>query len=278
MNFEVSCSHSFFTAHEHYPEFNIINMNGRLYDPVIGRFFSPDNFVQTPEFTQGFNRYSYCLNNPLKYTDPTGQMFSPYYDKLGNFLGVDENGFKGDIYITTKEAFNASATDGIANSMLLQANKATRFIRDNPTNVLSLEAQSKIMTHILQDMSDINLSKLYNGEISVFEGTANNGKINVGYNDPANTGRMNFTDAPNGQFRITAKTGELNSLGTVEAVKSYLGIHEYKSHGVLGIPGDENPIRHREAYRNQYNHWTYKFLSIDQQTEIKNRMNGIYTW
>ena len=31
-----------FTGHEHYPYFKIINMNGRLYDPVIGRFFSPD--------------------------------------------------------------------------------------------------------------------------------------------------------------------------------------------------------------------------------------------
>ena len=61
------------------------------YDPVIGRFFSPDNFVQLPEFTQGFNRYSYCLNNPLKYTDPTGQMYElgDYYDWHGKYLGWD---------------------------------------------------------------------------------------------------------------------------------------------------------------------------------------------
>jgi len=61
-----------FTGHEHYPDFKIINMNGRLYDPVIGRFFSPDNFVLDNTFTQDFNRYSYARNNPLKYTDPTG--------------------------------------------------------------------------------------------------------------------------------------------------------------------------------------------------------------
>jgi RHS repeat-associated protein len=48
------------------------NMNARLYDPVIGRFFSPDNYVQIPEFTQDFNRYSYARNNPLAYTDPSG--------------------------------------------------------------------------------------------------------------------------------------------------------------------------------------------------------------
>ncbi len=66
-----------YTGHEMLPEFGIINMNGRLYDPVLGRFFSPDPFVQMPGSPQGFNRYSYCLNNPLKYTDPSGQFLSP---------------------------------------------------------------------------------------------------------------------------------------------------------------------------------------------------------
>jgi RHS repeat-associated protein len=50
-----------FTGHEMLDEFGLINMNGRLYDPLIARFLSPDNFVQLPDNTQGFNRYSYCL-------------------------------------------------------------------------------------------------------------------------------------------------------------------------------------------------------------------------
>ena len=64
-----------YTGHEMLNEYDIINMNGRLYDPVIGRFFSPDNYVQMPFNSQNFNRYSYCLNNPLKYTDPSGEWF-----------------------------------------------------------------------------------------------------------------------------------------------------------------------------------------------------------
>ncbi|WP_373726971.1 RHS repeat-associated core domain-containing protein [Bacteroides heparinolyticus] len=44
-----------------------------MYDPVIGRFFSPDPFVQAPGFTQNYNRYSYCLNNPVMFTDPDGE-------------------------------------------------------------------------------------------------------------------------------------------------------------------------------------------------------------
>ncbi len=60
---------------KHLDEFALINMNGRVYDPLVGRFLSPDNYVQAPGSTQAFNRYSYCINNPLKYTDTSGQKF-----------------------------------------------------------------------------------------------------------------------------------------------------------------------------------------------------------
>ena len=53
-------------------------MNGRVYDPMLGMFLSPDNYVQMPDFTQNFNRYSYAsyaLNNPLVYIDPSGYKF-----------------------------------------------------------------------------------------------------------------------------------------------------------------------------------------------------------
>jgi RHS repeat-associated protein len=62
-----------YTGHEHLDEFDLINMNGRMYDPSNGRFLSPDNTVQSPGFTQSYNRYSYCFNNPLKYIDPNGE-------------------------------------------------------------------------------------------------------------------------------------------------------------------------------------------------------------
>ncbi len=47
-------------------------MNGRVYDPDAGRFMSADPFVSNPYGTQGFSRYGYVSNNPLKYTDPSG--------------------------------------------------------------------------------------------------------------------------------------------------------------------------------------------------------------
>lgn len=62
-------------GHEHLTQFGLINMNARLYYPVLGRFLSPDPYIQVPDFSQNFNRYSYCLNNPLRYNDPTGEWF-----------------------------------------------------------------------------------------------------------------------------------------------------------------------------------------------------------
>ena len=62
-----------FTGHEHLYNFGLINMNGRVYDPFLSTFLSPDNYIQCPDNSQNFNRYAYCLNNPLKYTDPSGE-------------------------------------------------------------------------------------------------------------------------------------------------------------------------------------------------------------
>ena len=63
-----------YTGHEMLPEFGLINMNGRMYDPLLARFLSPDDYVQMPMSPQGFNRYSYCMNNPMRYTDPSGEL------------------------------------------------------------------------------------------------------------------------------------------------------------------------------------------------------------
>ncbi len=61
--------------HEHLDLFDIINMNGRVYDPLTAMFFSPDPFVQAPGNWLNYNRYGYCTNNPFKYNDPSGESF-----------------------------------------------------------------------------------------------------------------------------------------------------------------------------------------------------------
>ncbi|MDP3461686.1 MAG: FG-GAP-like repeat-containing protein [Bacteroidales bacterium] len=76
-----------FTGHEHLDGFQLINMNGRLYDPVVSRMLSPDNYVQSPDFSESFNRYSYCFNNPLIYTDPSGEI--PLIAIVGIYAGAN---------------------------------------------------------------------------------------------------------------------------------------------------------------------------------------------
>lgn len=61
-----------FTHHEHLDRTGFVHMNGRLYDPVIGRFLSADPIVQAPTSSQNYNRYSYVFNNPMSFTNPSG--------------------------------------------------------------------------------------------------------------------------------------------------------------------------------------------------------------
>ena len=61
-----------FTGHEHLDELGLIHMNGRVYDPFLGRFLSADPIIEAEHLLQSYNRYSYVLNNPLRYTDPSG--------------------------------------------------------------------------------------------------------------------------------------------------------------------------------------------------------------
>jgi hypothetical protein len=65
-------------------------MNGRMYDAVLGRFLSPDNYVQDPYNTQSFNRYGYVWNNPLSYNDPSGEFLVSAL--IGAAIGVLTNG------------------------------------------------------------------------------------------------------------------------------------------------------------------------------------------
>ena len=61
--------------------------NARYYDAWLGRFIQPDDVIPDLFNPQSYNRYSYCVNNPLRYTDPTGHdyvgdvglMFVGYY-------------------------------------------------------------------------------------------------------------------------------------------------------------------------------------------------------
>jgi RHS repeat-associated protein len=68
-------------------EVGVIHMNGRIYDPLVGRFMSADPFIQAPFELQSHNRYAYVMNNPLYYSDPSG-----YFSLGGVFRSVTQAG------------------------------------------------------------------------------------------------------------------------------------------------------------------------------------------
>lgn len=72
-----------FGSHEQWPEVGLIHMNARLYDPVTGSFLSPDPEITDKENPQAYNRYAYCIGNPIKYWDPTGRRF---WESIFNYV------------------------------------------------------------------------------------------------------------------------------------------------------------------------------------------------
>ena len=107
-------SHTFdrgYTLHEHYDEFDLINMNGRLYDPILGRMLSPDIVIQDDQSSKAYNSYSYCFNNPLRFTDPSGYVVRgarDYYD-WSSMTYYDFGRFKNK-----GSAFNTELSEGKA--------------------------------------------------------------------------------------------------------------------------------------------------------------------
>ncbi len=96
----IPAIHRGYCGHEHLEQFGLINMNARLYDPFTGRFYSPDPYVQMPDFSQNFNRYAYCLNNPLKYEDESGE-YAGLDDLvaagIGGLVNVISNAIQGNL-------------------------------------------------------------------------------------------------------------------------------------------------------------------------------------
>jgi RHS repeat-associated protein len=109
----------------------LIHMNGRVQDAITGRFLSADPFVFEPGNTQGFNRYSYVMNNPLSYTDPSGYspadlprlddwwqyIFythnNPYLSLWSNLGSLDDEVDRGDRTGNNCSFLNPCATTGI---------------------------------------------------------------------------------------------------------------------------------------------------------------------
>ncbi len=89
-----------YTGHEHLQGVGLINMNARLYDAKLHRFLAPDNFIQDPGNPQNYNLYGYVFNNPLRFTDPSGN-YAVVDDivaaLIGGLINLGVNIYQGNI-------------------------------------------------------------------------------------------------------------------------------------------------------------------------------------
>ena len=90
-----------FTGHEHFTEIALIHMNGRMYDPQLKRFLSPDNFISDPYDTRSYDRFAYVWQNPLMNNDPSGEIIGAIVIGaiIGALTAAIQGGNLGDILL-----------------------------------------------------------------------------------------------------------------------------------------------------------------------------------
>jgi len=127
-----------FTDQELDSETGLYNYDARLYDPVIGRFVSPDSIVPDLYDPQSLNRYSYCRNNPLRYVDPSGH-FDNDMEHGGRAVGEHGrggagvgNGLGGDAETTSESS--SSDSGSLFESLIDLATPNEILFVDKPTS------------------------------------------------------------------------------------------------------------------------------------------------
>ena len=103
-----------FTGHEHLDEVGLINMNGRIYDPLLGRFMSADPTIQSRSSLQSYDRYSYAWNNPLNGVDPSG--FSWLGDRWHALTGTSWSSSRDQYVVPVAIVVAAYYTGGLVSN------------------------------------------------------------------------------------------------------------------------------------------------------------------
>jgi RHS repeat-associated protein len=278
-----------YTGHEHLTVFGLINMNARLYDPALGRFLSPDPYVQSPENSQNFNRYSYCLNNPLRYSDPTGMLtwndifggisliagialeFVPGMQALGTSLIVagfshfaytidqmqnsnmnwnQASNYAGFQFSTTIGFNHASAKENKYNNGNTSAGNMNPNIEDYPDSRLFQGSDyDAAMLSKMLTENDCGIEHPYISTHNGFYFEPTSGYI---YNGQGANGENLFSFAENGLFED--RNGDIGSIA-----------HNYndESYGYINIGTVMN--REQVNYRSHFHHWGDELSKYDNQ-------------
>lgn len=165
-----------YTGHEHLDNVRLIHMNGRVQDPTLGRFISPDPHVPDPRRSQGFDRYGYVYNNPLKYTDPSGFFPAQLIRQADSFGAIEQLSnlqFKpvDNITVTAprlRERLSGFADIPVGVQHIIEANGSLTFMyRDQaivfaksprPTMGHRIQRSLRVVMHTLMDRTSVTLA------------------------------------------------------------------------------------------------------------------------
>ncbi|MGB0929500.1 MAG: FG-GAP-like repeat-containing protein [Chitinophagales bacterium] len=212
-----------YTMHEHLPEFGLINMNGRMYDPLVGRMLSTDNFIHDNMGIGGFNRYTYAFNNPLKYTDPDGEHPIVIGAMIGAMMNLGVKAFQGQIN-SPADLFAAIGIGALSGALggVASLTGGTTFLNAVSTGISSgvigdlfLQVGNGLYFGDPFSMKQLAFSGAIGGIVGGIGWTASNARIPGGYSTPPGPGDDLLTE-----LDLIAKYGDDISSSTLFASRS----------------------------------------------------------
>ncbi|MCO5951209.1 RHS repeat-associated core domain-containing protein, partial [Mucilaginibacter flavidus] len=276
------------------PVTGLNNFQLRMYDSKIGRWLSTDPAGQHASPYEGMG------NNPVAKGDPTGgeDVNSPIYDRVtGEFLGVDDQGFTGDLLYMDKSVYNLLSNSGgikIAHAFAETMAEKPSFssINNSPLiyvfSGITLQALSNSYTDVLAK-SGFDVSQLLNGKVSINYHDYNRGiagNYNNGIDSPTDnattsvdkrpitvTAQWSTVAAAHDYVKDAAGNEQLTILyTTVENIQNGLGVHELQYHGIKNLRNAD----HLEIFEAQLRagSWpgttnAFKNFILDHYNEIK---------
>ncbi len=209
-------------------DLGIYYYNARWYDPSIGRFLQADTIVPDPGNPLAYDRYSYVLNNPLRYTDPSGKFAEEDIPLLcpgcTTWSDVDD-------YFGSKIAMMLNQKDITFESIILAGDV------DGVTNEYAFILQGYYDGH--QDHFEMAVWNLTNNSLSDLDEVFSHGRFtiwsrNTDFNNSGYyfTGYAKGIDSIAGETWATPSINSFNDLGnSIKPNAQYSSYREYKDYG-----------------------------------------------
>lgn len=161
-----------YTGHEMLEKLDLVHMNGRVYDPLVARFMSPDPIIQDAHHSQSYNRYTYVWNNPKNLTDPSGFLAAEMtnVDYIG---GADSSGGGHDIAVLrdiSQRNINSLDRSGIV--MQASAQSASNVVYINGCRACERVEKFLLDTWLSERARAAELRLLITGGAAEFAGAA----------------------------------------------------------------------------------------------------------